>query len=232
MQVPIHFPPLTFLFSSFHRKTSCILPTGNSALLPALLATSSPKSSKTQPRRHLYHGYDCFHMHTQTKHKLIALSLHSHHQLCPPLRLSPIFVLTTPLPSLGRMSAPKLNPFPIKSNSSFDVLPPSIHCIALLSRRIYATLGLPPLVRHPTSISPPPTSDKSGILDKSGTALWPESEPSTVQLLYCYCESPEHSIIYKLVESSKSIIELLLRVGERVWWRSNFWSPQYSLDPS
>ena len=144
MQVPIHFSPLTFLFSYFHRKTSSILPTGNSALLPALLATSSPKSSKIQPRQHLYHGYDCFHTHTQTKHKLIVLSLHSHHHLCSPLRLSPIFVSTTPLPSLSRMSAPKLNPFSIKSNPSFDVLPPSIHCIVLLSRRFYATLVLPP----------------------------------------------------------------------------------------
>jgi len=36
MQVPIHFPPLTFLFSYFHRQTSSILLMGNSALLPAL----------------------------------------------------------------------------------------------------------------------------------------------------------------------------------------------------
>ena len=39
MQIPIHFPPLTFLFFIFHRKNSSILPTGNSALLPVLLTT-------------------------------------------------------------------------------------------------------------------------------------------------------------------------------------------------
>ena len=81
-------PPLLFLhpdntFWGFYLTPAPVLPVWNTAtttwgacfgsplLSPPLSATSSPKNTG---HGKLAHMYDCFYTHTQTKHKLIALS--------------------------------------------------------------------------------------------------------------------------------------------------------------
>ena len=102
----VYFPPLTSLYSSLHRAE---LPYSSPQVTHLSFGYVTPEVIRNADHRKLVHKYDRFHTHTQTKHKLIALSLHSLHHLCLPLRLSPIFVSTTPLPSLSKTLTPKWN---------------------------------------------------------------------------------------------------------------------------
>ena len=84
----VHFPLLT----PFNREK---LPHSPDKQLTSLVGSSSyvaPEVIKNTGYREscwrLVDRYDRFHTHTQTKHELIALSLHRHHHLRSPLQLS------------------------------------------------------------------------------------------------------------------------------------------------
>ena len=106
------------------------------------------------------HGYDRFHMHTQTKYKVIALSLRSHHRPRSPLQLS-LFLcrqLYNLRPACRLQNGISESVLEIKPSLPSDVLPPSIYSTVPTSLTLYATLGPPPLLRsmrHPTSILSP-----------------------------------------------------------------------------
>ena len=86
------FPPTLFahlltkkkiLHSPNERLTS--LASSFGYVFPGVVKKFRPRKTRV----HLVHRYDHFHTHTQTKYKLIASSLRSHHSLRLPLQLSP-----------------------------------------------------------------------------------------------------------------------------------------------
>ena len=73
---------LPTLCSTFHRAKPLHSPDDKLTSLTCSFGYVTPKSSR--PRKtcgHLMYRYDRFHTHTQIKHKLTALSMHSHHHL-------------------------------------------------------------------------------------------------------------------------------------------------------
>ena len=146
----------------FTQENSCILPTTNSPLSPALLVMSSPKSSKTPTTKNWSTSLIAStRIHRRNTSSLLSLctATTAYVPLCGYLS----FDAENTTPSRMRLQikfrGPYWNLFPIKPSPSSDVLPSSICSIVPPLRRLYVILGLslPPPTRHPTSISPPPS---------------------------------------------------------------------------
>ena len=115
--------------------------------------------------------------------RLLPFSCRQHH--CPrPAKRSPQSWISGSL-------------FPVKPSPLSDVSPPSICFIVSPPRGFYTTIGLTPPTptpptRHPTSISPPP-SDRTRVLEQSGTTPDRNQGHKQVELLCCCCGLNEHA---------------------------------------
>jgi len=160
MCVRIHFlTPFAHLFTEQYPTP----PTSSSSLSLALSATSHPKSSKALATENpSISGPQVLLLHTQTKHKLIALSLYSYPHLHSSLR-PPLFRVGSITTFAQQNADPKIEfqspilflikPDPLSDISSLSIIPAPL-------MTLYATLGLPPpppprSTRHFMPISPP-----------------------------------------------------------------------------
>ena len=92
----VHFPPVTSLCWSLHREKLLYPPDEKLTSLARSSIYAVREVIKNTGHQKLVHTFDRFDTHTWTKHKFIVISLHSHHHLRSPLRLSFDAENTTP----------------------------------------------------------------------------------------------------------------------------------------
>ena len=176
----VHFPPVTSLCSFLHRAKLLYPPDEQLTSLARSSRYAIREAIKNTSHQKLVHTFDRFHTHTWTKHKFIVISLHSHHHLRSPLRLS----FVPEHHSLVQQNATPKSNFGVHTGTCFQALHPMSRHLRFTpsshrSGGFTRSLVYPYHPIHPMSISPP-SSDKTGV-------------PERHQLLYCYCGPLEHA---------------------------------------